>query len=634
MTVKLTDEQRRAVEIVGSSLLIVAGAGTGKTYVLIEKIAHLLRQGIPGHNILALTFTNKAADEMRNRLTTSLSAPVHSLFVGTFHSFCFSLLREFSLEAGLPTPFVIFDREACKRVIKRCMKNENITSVTPRVMQYAIGRLKTGLAADMEESVVNEATTILPLYTLAMREESALDFNDLILATIALLEKNHTVRDTVNSRYTYILVDEFQDTDALQNKLISLLKGPASYLIAVGDTDQTIYSWRGASVHTMLGFTEQYAPAEIVFLTKNYRSSGSILAAANTVISKNVFRPDRELVPTRHTGCPISSIPAYDEEDEAHKIVQKIQSIHTSGVAYQDIAVLFRANFQARALETHMVLNHVPYTVLGSRFFDRLEIKGLLAYLLLLQNPNSREAFARASQVPRRRIGPRTLEKIFAEEEHSLPSATKERVAELRSDIQNITRLAEKNPVGYVLREMLQILNYKKHLEAVFDNPEERMREVQELIAFADRFSHISGREGVEKILSDFALSGDQDTLRTDRKNSVRLMTVHAAKGLEFSHVFISGMEEGLFPFLHDTYETHDAEEERRLCYVAMTRAKDGLYCSFAERRGFFGSYRRMRPSSFLDDIPKDLLITLDSKHGSDASPRYSASDEEEVIDW
>ena len=622
----LNTEQEEAVRKNDCSLLIVAGAGTGKTRVLVEKIAHLLQQGAAGHRILALTFTNKAADEMRSRVQErqpSASLP----FVGTFHSFCVSLLREFYAESSVPERFVIFDRDVCRRILKRCMKQEGVTDITPRVMQQAIGQLKTGLGSAVQDVSAAAAERVLPLYTLALEREHALDFDDLLLQAIALLQKQHTVRERVQSRYAYILIDEFQDTDGIQNRLVSLLKGPQTRLVAVGDTDQTIYSWRGASIHTMLSFAEQYDPVATIFLTQNYRSSGTILAAANAVIAENVFRQEKDLIATRGDGERITLLSSGDGEGEALTIARTITDLYTRGTAYQDIAILFRANFQARALESQMLAQRIPYMVLGTRFFERSEVKDLLAYLELVQNPNSREAFARAAGVPRRGIGARTLERVFSGEEHLLSAAAASRVANLRSCVGHIAALAETRPVTAVLQELLTVLEYQKYLAATHDNPGERMQEVGELVSFADRFSHLSGTDGIAQMLAEVALSSEQDSLRANTRDRVRLMTVHAAKGLEFPCVFIAGMEEGLFPFFHDEDGVRDGEEERRLCYVAMTRAKDRLYCSHAERRNIFGSWRSMRPSSFLSAIPDHLVTAVG---GAAASGEAS----EESIVW
>lgn len=624
----LNKEQEEAVRKNDCSLLIVAGAGTGKTRVLVEKVAHLLESGVAAHRILALTFTNKAADEMLSRVRERYSS-AQLPFVGTFHSACVSLLREFYIAAGVPEQFVIFDRAVCQRIIKRCMKQGSITDITPRVMQHAIGRLKTGLSSGEADDLAVAAEKVLPLYTHALEQERALDFDDLLLKVVALLERDVAVREQVQARYAYILVDEFQDTDGIQGHLVSLLKGEQTFVIAVGDTDQTIYSWRGANIHSMLSFAERYDPVSTVFLTQNYRSSGRILSAANAVIAKNVFRQDKDLVATRGEGERIGLLVSGDGEGEAVAIAQTILDLHARGVAYSDIAVLFRANFQARALESQMLAQRVPYTVLGTRFFERSEVKDLLAYLELVQNPSSREAFSRAASVPRRGIGARTLERVFAGQENLLSSAAASRVAGLRACVARIATLAETQSTVEVMRELLAVLEYPKHLAATYDNPDERMQEVGELLSFADRFSHLSGADGIAQMLAEVALSSEQDSLRANTRDSVRLMTVHAAKGLEFPCVFIAGMEEGLFPFFHDEDGVRDAEEERRLCYVAMTRAQDRLYCSYAQRRNIFGSWRGMRPSSFLSDIPDSLLVSAD-----DTALDLDDSDDDTTIVW
>ena len=488
----------------------------------------------------------------------------------------------------------------------RCYLN-----VTPRVMQHAVGKLKTGLAHSEVDAAAVAAEQVLSLYTYALEQEHALDFDDLLLKVVALLERNLSVRERVQSRYAYILVDEFQDTDGIQSHLVSLLKGKQTFVVAVGDTDQTIYSWRGASIHTMLSFSERYDPVSTIFLTQNYRSSGRILAAANAVIAQNNLRQDKDLVATRGDGERVGLLVSDDGEGEAISVAQTILDLCTRDVSYSDIAILFRANFQARVLESQMLAHRIPYTVLGTRFFERSEVKDLLAYLELVQNPNSREAFARAAGVPRRGIGARTLERIFTSQEHLLSSAAASKVARLRACIAHIAALAETQPTVDLLRELLTVLEYPKYLAATFDNPDERMQEVGELLSFADRFSHLSGFDGIAQMLAEVALSSEQDSLRANTRNSVRLMTVHAAKGLEFPCVFIVGMEEGLFPFFYDEDGVRDAEEERRLCYVAMTRAQDRLYCSYARRRNVFGSWRNARQSSFLSDVPGHLLAPM-----------------------
>ena len=627
MSSLLTLEQREAIATNDRSLLIVAGAGTGKTFVITEKLISLLLNGVPDSSLLALTFTNKAADEMRGRV--ALRVPGRIPFLGTFHSFCVLLLREFAEEAGVSQQFTILDQDASRRVIKRCMKQCDVSSFTPRALHSAISRVKTGLGAD-EGDIAEAVERILPFYTATLEEEGALDFDDLLLKAVRLLTRHPSVRSTVSSRYRYIFIDEFQDTDQLQYQLVTLLKGDATFLVAVGDTDQTIYTWRGATVHNLLSFTERFTPSSTLFLTHNHRSTGTILAAANAVIEKNMLRQEKTLVTSCEDGAPISLISATDEEDEAEQIIASVQSLRKEGSSYGDIALLYRANFQARALETHFLSHGIPYTVLGVRFFDRAEIKDLLAYLTLAVRPTSREAFTRAAGVPKRGIGAKTLERLFQGEEHLLSPALQRKVASLRSLIMHLTEIAASAPVEVVLREAIEKLSFSEYLHQSYDNPEERMHEVAELLVFAKRFSHLSGEEGISQLLAEVALSSEQDSLRTAKDSAVRLMTVHAAKGLEFRHVFLTGMEEGLFPFSQDAFSLRDPEEERRLCYVAFTRAKDTLHCSFASRRGIFGSFRSMLPSSFLSDIPAHL--TQDAVTTS--STTSSGEDALNTISW
>ena len=624
----LNDKQKQAVRELNTSLLIVAGAGTGKTRVLTEKVAHLLDQGVRPDSILALTFTNKASDEMRDRIQSPSRASLP--FIGTFHSFCFALLREFARQADLHESFVVFDRDACRTVIKRIMRDLSIASHTPGVLQRVIGRMKTGLPEEApSDPVYDRAREILPRYTEALRRDGAVDFDDLILKAIALLRADQEVYETVTGRYAYILVDEFQDTDRMQNNLVSLLKGDRTYIVAVGDTDQTIYSWRGADVQTLLSFTNHYRPAKTVLLTQNYRSTGTILKAANRVIEKNSQRQEKELTTKREDGARIVILEGNrSEEDEAAHVARTVTSLRDRGIPYGDIAVLFRVNFQSRALETGMLYERVPYTVLGTRFFDRREVKDLLAYLTLTQNPESRASFDRAAGVPRRGIGAKTLERVFRGEESSLSSGMRSRVAALRSDIDRARRHAQEHTVADTLRFLShEVLRYGDYLKETYDDHEERLQEVRELFVFAERFSHLPGPDGIAQMLAEVALSGDQDSLRARTKDAVRLMTVHAAKGLEFPCVIVAGMEEGLFPLQRED-EDGDLEEERRLCYVAMTRAKDRLYFSYAERRGIFGSYRDRKPSSFLSDIP-DML----REQRSLTAPENSIG-EGKVISW
>ena len=617
MDISLNKEQE-IVKKTDGSMLVVAGAGTGKTRVLVEKVIHLLDRGVEASEILVLTFTNKAGDEMRERI---LSRKHHTKipFIGTFHSFCAKLLREFGEVVGIEKNFVILDADASRRIVKSCMKQIGIDDITPKVIQKAISVVKINEALTGEKNiytVVNEEVQqvveqVFPLYKKNVRDEGAVDFDDLLIYATNLLEQRESIRNIVSSMYSHILIDEFQDTDSLQNKLIHLLKNEKTSVIAVGDTDQTIYSWRGADVHNLLTFEQQHKGAKTFLLTKNYRSSKTILDAANAVIEKNILRQKKELRSTRETGKCIEFMCSYDEEEEAEAVAEKILEVHKMGVPYREIAVLFRVNFQSRALEMQLLKHSIPYIVLGTKFFNRREIKGITSYLTLTQKPNSRSAYEYAVGIPQRGIGKKTLEKVFSGNKESLSPTMLKRITDFEDEIKSITKYSQQHTIDETIKHIVKLLDYRNYIEKNFDNPDERMLNINELIQFAKKFSYSQELGGIEQFLSEISLGSDQDTLRVaNKQDSVKLMTIHSAKGLEFSCVFITGMEEGLFPLSRekDGVVLDDAEEERRLCYVAITRAKDLLHCSFAQRRGIFGTYKAMQPSSFLKDIPKHLL--------------------------
>ena len=613
--IELNTQQQQVISTKDTSLLIVAGAGTGKTCVLVEKIINLLENGLEEQNILALTFTNKAADEMKNRIVTRLHR-AHTPFIGTFHAFCVTLLRAYGESIGIKKKFTIADSDDTKRIVKNILKEKDVQSVAPRVIRHIIGSLKTTNAwnefCDMDTSgssvdghLQGIAEDVLPLYEATLYEKDALDFDDLLIKTIQLLKEDEKVRKEVQARYAYIFVDEYQDTDPIQNTLLHMLRGEQTHIIAVGDTDQTIYSWRGADVKNMLSFCDLIKPSEVVFLTQNYRSTKNILDAANAVIAKNNMRQEKELITNKASGAPILLLQAHDEEDEARNIADNIIALHDSGVSHEDIAILFRANFQARALERQMILSNIPYTVVGARFFERAEIKNLTAYVALTQNRNNREAYTRAVQVPKRGIGAKTIEKVFANT--PLPAKTAHAINMFELLLQQFNDAIKEKGLAEGLAWLVKKISYEQYVKQTFDNPAERMLEVRELIAFAKRFSHLPKEDAVAQFLSEIALGSDQDDLRHTSRG-VRLMTVHAAKGLEFPFVFIAGMEEGLFPLVKDDDGMKgDTEEERRLCYVALTRAKKQVCCSFAKRRNIFGNYQDALPSSFLSDIPQTI---------------------------
>ena len=593
----LNKEQIQVLSHDDLSLLIIAGAGTGKTKTIIEKIYSLLTTGTKKEQILAMTFTNKAAREMQERLHQKGVVPP---FIGTFHSFCVRTLREYGNLIDIPKNFTIVDRADGKKIIKRILKNRGETDVRPSVIQSLLAKEKMGVEYEHPTSIQKLARDLANEYERALQREQSLDFEDLLVKAVQLLESSKEVRETLQGRYRCVLVDEFQDTDATQNKLIQLMKGKETKIIAVGDADQTIYSWRGANIEHMLSFVETYAPAKTIILNRNYRSTENILAAANAVIEKNVLRQKKDLVTHRGAGEPITYIQAEDEDDEALLLIEEIETLHESEVKYADISILYRVNFQSRALETALVKANIPYQVAGTRFFEKPEVKDILSYIKVLKNPSSVEAFERAAQSPRRGIGDATLEKVRSGNEGSLSAGAGAKLASFKKQLAIFEKHLSKHSVAETIEFIIYETNYHTHAEKRFESPEERMETLHELVSFAKRFDTLTGHEGADTLLEETALVSDQDGVQDT--DGVHLMTIHAAKGLEFPYVFISGMEDGLFPYTRIDDE-RDEEEERRLCYVAITRAKERLWCSFASRRSFFGTTTKNSPSPFLIDM-------------------------------
>ncbi len=620
---QLNSEQKKALENGISSLLIVAGAGTGKTRVLVEKIIKIIED--KNNNILALTFTNKAADEMNDRIKKKLN--INNLpFIGTFHSYGVFFLREFGKHLNIESNFIIFDRNDTKQLVGKIMKELNIKDISRGVMQNAISLIKN--EREVDTTIINYAQKVLPIYERELKKLNALDFDDLIEKTIKILAREKEVRKTIQERYQYIFIDEFQDIDEKQNEIIKFIFNKNTKVIAVGDTDQTIYSWRGASIFSMINFTKIYAPADIVFLVKNYRSPQKIIDFANRIIDKNKMRQKKQLICTKDKGEDIEFMQCFDENEESYYIASEIKKLLQKKVKPESIAVLFRANFQGRAIENQMVLNEIPYSMLGARFFDRAEIKGLIYYLRLIQNENDIDSLIKSISIPRRGVGENSITKYLNNVEMSV--RIREKIELFLNEISVYKKYLEKNNLAETIKFIMEKLNYNEYIIKNFENPKERIQETLELISFANNFSHLSGEEALHQFLSQVSLGSDQDTLRHNR-GGVRLMTVHSSKGLEFDYVFITGMEEGVFPMRVD--EDTDEEEERRLCYVAITRTKEKLWCTYAKRRGIFGTYRDMKPSSFLEgELEEELKKEKSRKNNSKKD--FTDYEEDENIEW
>ena len=637
---ELNLKQREAVEHVDGPLLVVAGAGTGKTRVITHRIAHLIKHGVNPNQILAVTFTNKAASEMRERvgklLGTEERPPVYREptsvrgtlpFVGTFHSLGVHILRESGLAVGVSRWFVIYDRADSLSLIRKCLKEEGFDpkQFAPAGVLSTISKAKSNLidisnfGSESSGFYADTVTRVWRKYEGELAKQKALDFDDLLVKTVKLLRNHPQVLKRYQSQWKYLHVDEFQDTNLVQYEMVKLLVGEppeGGNLCVVGDHDQTIYTWRGATIKNIVGFEEDFPNAKVVILEENYRSTGNILEAANSVIAKNDNRKEKNLFTNAGRGEEILLYEAFDTGDEASFVTRTAANVvakyrgEPSGekrvVKYEDIAVLYRANFQSRVLEESFLNAGIPYTVLGTRFFERAEVQDILAYVKAALNPSDRVSVGRAVASPRRGIGDKTLEQYFVGGE------APEKLKMFFLLLNDFGSKLGSMPLPETLRYIARNSGYEEMLKKA--DEQERLENIQELINLASKYKGLPNEEALEKFLTDAGLASDQDALlmEKDKKRGVRLMTVHAAKGLEFEHVFIVGLEQDLFPHrpMDDDWSENKQEEERRLFYVALTRAKKRLYLSHAQFRSVYGEQRVTSPSEFLNDIPNELIVS------------------------
>jgi len=618
----LNPDQLTAVTAPGSAL-VLAGAGSGKTRVLTTRIAWLIQTGqVSPMGLMAVTFTNKAAKEMLTRLTAMLPINTRGMWVGTFHGLCNRLLRTHHREAGLPQLFTILDSSDQLSAVKRTLRALNVDTdkYDPRKVQSFINQNKeAGLRADKVEAwdpYTKRLTEYFAEYDAQCQREGAVDFAELLLRAYELLTKNALLREHYQQRFRHILVDEFQDTSRLQYLWLKLLQGPDSALFAVGDDDQSIYAFRGANVGNMALFLDEMAIAAPIKLTRNYRSISIILDAANAVIAHNKDRLGKDLWTDAGQGEQIRHFQANDDGEEARFVVEEIQGLKREGDAYVDMAVLYRSNAQSRSLEHALFSVGIPYRVYGGlRFFERAEIKHALAYLRLAANPEDDNAFLRVVNFPARGIGARTLEAVDAEARAGGTSlwaaacksgkkfaAFVTLVEDLRNGIAGLP-LAEQ--VDHVVARSGLMEHYKNEKDG-----EDRVENLGELANAAAAFSADSDDQSLEAFLGHAALeAGEHEAAQG--QDAVQLMSVHAAKGLEFHTVFITGLEEGLFPHENSLNESGGLEEERRLMYVAITRARRRLYLTHAQMRMLHGQMRYGLASRFLEEIPESLVRSL-----------------------
>ena len=637
----LNKEQQQAVQHTEGPLLILAGAGSGKTKVLTVRIAHLLAQGVNPYEILAITFTNKAAKEMKSRVEGLVGDVANRIWLSTFHSFCAKFLR-FELDnfLGYNSNFTIYDTSDSQAVIKAALKALNLDDKYYPVgaMIGAISDAKNKLlfASDFRKQARDfyqqKVVDVYEYYERELRKNNALDFDDLLLVAVKLLQSNEAVLDKYSKRFRYVMIDEYQDTNHAQYLLAKLLASHWKNIAVVGDADQSIYAWRGADIQNILDFEKDYPNCTSIKLEQNYRSTKIILDAANAVIENNEGRPKKNLWTDKTEGAKIQHFTAQSEHEEAAFIGDTIAKKHDiHGVPYGDMAILYRTNAQSRVLEEALIKRALPYTMVGgTKFYDRKEIKDVLAYLRVLYNPFDDLSLLRIINVPKRSIGATTVAKLqdYARANgtslfmtltqlhlvDTIKGKTKEKLEEFGILIFTLVAEMEDKTVLDILESILDRTGYLAQLEESTDPQDQaRAENIGELLSVAKDFQDTNPTGTVEDFLEQVALVNDVDSFEQE-ESKVTLMTLHAAKGLEFPIVFLGGLEEGLFPHSRTLMNPEEIEEERRLAYVGITRAEKELYISNATTRTVFGRTSSYLPSRFIDEIPEELVDGLRAK--------------------
>ena len=637
----LNKEQQQAVQHTEGPLLILAGAGSGKTKVLTVRIAHLLAQGVNPYEILAITFTNKAAKEMKSRVEGLVGDVANRIWLSTFHSFCAKFLRfELNNFLGYNSNFTIYDTSDSQAVIKAALKALNLDDKYYPVgaMIGAISDAKNKLlfASDFRKQARDfyqqKVADVYEYYERELRKNNALDFDDLLLVAVKLLQSNEAVLDKYSKRFRYVMIDEYQDTNHAQYLLAKLLASHWKNIAVVGDADQSIYAWRGADIQNILDFEKDYPNCTSIKLEQNYRSTKIILDAANAVIENNEGRPKKNLWTDKTEGAKIQHFTAQSEHEEAAFIGDTIAKKHDiHGVPYGDMAILYRTNAQSRVLEEALIKRALPYTMVGgTKFYDRKEIKDVLAYLRVLYNPFDDLSLLRIINVPKRSIGATTVAKLqdYARANgtslfmtltqlhlvDTIKGKTKEKLEEFGILIFTLVAEMEDKTVLDILESILDRTGYLAQLEESTDPQDQaRAENIGELLSVAKDFQDTNPTGTVEDFLEQVALVNDVDSFEQE-ESKVTLMTLHAAKGLEFPIVFLGGLEEGLFPHSRTLMNPEEIKEERRLAYVGITRAEKELYISNATTRTVFGRTSSYLPSRFIDEIPEELVDGLRAK--------------------
>ena len=628
----LNPEQLAAVTLPDQSALILAGAGSGKTRVLTTRIAWLIQTGnVTPNGVLAVTFTNKAAREMLTRISAMLPISTRGMWVGTFHGLCNRFLRTHHRDAGLPQLFQILDSQDQHAAVKRVLKALGVDEdrFPAREAQHFINAAKEEgrRARDVEigDEITRRFAEIYAAYDEQCQREGVVDFAELLLRTYELLSRNEVLREHYRSRFRYILVDEFQDTNRLQYRWLKLLAGPKNVLFAVGDDDQSIYAFRGANIGNMAEFERDFHVGNVIRLEQNYRSQGHILSAANALISHNRKRLGKNLWTSAGHGEPVRIYEAQSDGYEANWLTEEVQALKRGGLRLADMGVLYRSNAQSRIIEHALFSNGIPYRVYGGlRFFERMEIKHALAYLRLAANPDDDGAFLRVANFPARGIGARSLETLqdaAKAGDASLYKAASGLSGKSGAAVAAFVRLVDalkSETHGLPLPETVEIMLEKSGLVAHYQaerDGADRVENLNELVNAAAAFTNEEEEHDLAGFLAHAALESGENQA-AEGTDALQLMTVHSAKGLEFHAVFITGLEEGLFPHEQSVQEDDGLEEERRLMYVAITRARTRLYLSFAQTRMLHGQTRYNVASRFLDELPEEVVKRLTPPRG------------------
>ncbi len=619
---ELNKEQKEAVLYNDGPLLIIAGAGAGKTKTLTTKVAYLIEEkNVSPYNILAITFTNKAAKEMKDRIYLQIGSLAKKLQVSTFHSFGLKLLRENYKKLGYDSNFVIMDSDDSLTVVKKIIKDMNLDPkiYNPRAIRNKISSCKNEMTTPEQyeryavsdyEKVVKE---VYEKYNIKLQKNNSVDFDDLLLLPIELFKKYPDVLEKYQDLYKYILIDEYQDTNEAQYILTKLLSEKNRLITCVGDDSQSIYSFRGANYKNILNFEKDYKDAKTILLEENYRSTSTILDAANQVIKNNKMRKDKNLWTSRGKGEKIKYYRAYNERDEAQYVIRKIKELINRNVDYKDIAILYRTNAQSRVLEEELLKDNMPYRVIGSfYFYSRKEIKDLIAYLRLIHNTKDNVSLLRVINTPKRGIGLKTIENLTTKadlENISIYDAiTSGKELEFKKIIEKLIDISKDITLTELIDKVLDASGMRKDLESDETLESEiRLENLEEFKSITKSFEEREGLISLEEFLLEISLISDVEEYKDD-PNRISLMTVHSVKGLEFNHVFVVGMEEGIFPHINSLMDNSEVEEERRLCYVAITRAKDDLHLVNARRRTLFGNEQVNPVSRFIGEIDKELI--------------------------